>query len=192
MALTIEDKVSFFSSELSLIYDRHVREFTRLCIGHGPDYFFIDCPSSSTGKFHPLDEITADGSIIHVKKVFTMAYEMVKALECEHNRDLVMSATLLHDIRKQGIEHTGRTQFTHSDLAAQLVTEVQEATQLLTDQQYNIIRNCIGYHMGPWSNPPWKKPMSQYTPEELALFLSDFTVSKRFVSVDYRREERYL
>lgn len=193
MALTIEEKVERFAPELRLIFDKKVREFTRLCISQGPDYFFIDCPSSTTGKFHPLDELTADGVIIHTKKVFTMAYEMVKATDCEHSRDLVIAAALIHDLRKQGLTESGHTDMKrHCDLAAQLVTEVQEATQLLDASQYTIIRNCVGYHLGPWSHEPWKKPMSEYTAEELTLFLSDFTVSKRFVSVDYRREERYL
>jgi len=193
MALTIEEKVERFAPELRLIFDKKVREFTRLCIGQAPDYFFIDCPSSTTGKFHPLDELTADGVVIHTRKVFTMVYEMVKAMDCERSRDLVCAAALIHDLRKQGIVSKGHTDMAHHcDYAAQLVTEVQEATQLLDTNQYNIIRNCVGYHLGPWSNDPWKKPMVNYTAEELTLFLSDFTVSKRFVSVDYRREEKYL
>jgi len=193
MALTIEEKEASFKAELQLIYDKHIREFTRLCIGQAPDYFFIDCPSSSSGKFHPLDELTADGVIIHTKKVFTMAYEMVKAMSCEHNRDLVCAAALIHDLRKQGLEKTGYTDMkNHCDLAAKLVIEVQDATQLLSEEQYQILKNCVGYHLGPWSHEPWIKPMSDYTAEELTLFLSDFTASKRFVSVDYRREEKYL
>ena len=193
MALTIEEKVEHFAPELRLIFDKRVREFTRLCIGQAPEYFFTDCPSSTTGKFHPLDELTADGVVIHTKKVFTMVYEMVKALDCEHNRDLVLASALIHDLRKQGLTKSGHTDMQrHCDYAAQLVTEVQDATQLLSDKQYSIVRNCVGYHLGPWSNNPWKKPMAEYTPEELTLFLSDFTVSKRFVSVDYRREEKYL
>lgn len=193
MTLTIEEKVGRFAPELRLIFDKKVREFTRLCVSQAPDYFFIDCPSSTTGKFHPLDELTADGVIIHTKKVFTMAYEMVKAMDCEQHRDLVCAAAIIHDLRKQGLKQTGFTDMKrHCDFAADLVTEVQEATQLLTVEQYTIIRNCVGYHLGPWSNEPWKKPMSEYTAEELTLFLSDFTVSKRFVGVDYKREEKYL
>jgi len=188
MSKTNEDKVMYFDPELKRIYDNKIREFTRLCITQAPDYIFEDCPSSSSGKYHPLDELSHDGTLIHVKKVFTMAYELVKALDCEENRDLVLSACIIHDLRKQGVTHTGHTLKDHAGLAADLVEEVQAATQLLTDDQYDIIRNCVGYHYGPWSEPPWKKPIEKYSKEELTVFISDYTVSKRFIHTDYRRE----
>lgn len=188
MSITAEEKVEAFSLELERIYDKKVREFVKLCIIHAPDYFFEDCPSSSTGKFHPLDELGSDGALIHTKKVFTMAYELVKGLVCEQNRDLVLAATIIHDLRKKGIgEGSFHTLKNHPDHAAQLVDEVQSATQLLTEEQYTIIRNCVGYHYGPWSEDQWKKPMSEYTAEELTVYISDFTVSKRFVQVDFKR-----
>lgn len=188
MTITAEEKVAAFATELEMIYDKKVREFAKLCIMHGPDYFFEDCPSSSTGKFHPLDEISSDGVLIHTKKVITMAYELVKGLACESSRDLVIAACIIHDLRKQGYERSGHTDMKgHCAYAAELVDEVQAATQLLTEGQHNTIRGCVGYHLGPWSNDPWKKPMSEYTPEELTVYISDFTVSKRFVQVDYKR-----
>lgn len=189
MSITAEEKVTHFEQELKRIYDVKIREFTRLCLIHAPDYFFIDCPSSSSGKFHPLDELSYDGTIIHTKKVFTMAYEMVKALNCEESRDIVLSASIVHDLRKQGLTSTGHTVKDHADYAVKLVDEVQGATQLLTYEQYKILRDCVGYHYGPWSEDPWKKPINEYSMEELTVFLSDFVVSKRFIFTDYRREE---
>lgn len=182
-----EDKVKVFEDELKRIYNYKIREFTSLCISYAPDYIFLDCPSSSGGKYHPLDEISFDGTIIHTKKVFTMAFELVKGLSCEHNRDLVLSACIIHDLRKYGKENSGHTVKDHPQQAAELIDEVQEATMLLTKEQYNIVRNCVGYHYGPWSINPWKKSISDYTKEELAVYMSDFCVSKRFVNVDYRR-----
>jgi len=71
-------KSGVFAKQLELIYDDTVREFTRLCICAAPDYFFTDCPASSTGKFHPIDELGADGTILHTKKVFTVAYQLCR------------------------------------------------------------------------------------------------------------------
>lgn len=189
MSITAEEKVAYFEPELRRIYDNKIREFTRLCLTQCPDYIFEDCPSSSSGKFHPLDELGHDGTLVHIKKVFTMAYEMVKAMDCEDNRDLVLAACIIHDLRKYGTINTGHTLKDHAAHAANLVNEVQEATQLLTDEQYETLRNCVGFHYGPWSEEPWKKSMPEYTSEELALFLSDFVVSKRFIHTDYRRDE---
>lgn len=187
MSISREEKASYFVDELKRIFDRKVREFTKLCIMEAPDYLFIDCPSSSSGKYHPIDELFSDGSIIHTKKVFTMAYEIVKGFDCEDSRDLVLSASIIHDLRKKGLTDTGYTVSNHPALAADLVTEVHNANSLLTDEQYRIIRNCVGYHYGPWSEDPWKKDIMLYTKEEISLFMSDYVVSKRFISTDYRR-----
>jgi len=189
MSVTAEEKVEYFKPELERIYDKRVREFARLCLTQAPDYIFEDCPSSSSGKFHPLDELGADGTLIHIKKIFTMAYEMVKAMACEEHRDIILVACLAHDLRKYGPTNiTGHTLKDHATHGVNLVDEVQEATQLLTEKQHSILRNCVGLHYGPWTDDvQWKKPMADYTPEEITLFLSDFVVSKRFIRTDYRR-----
>lgn len=186
--ITPQEKEAVFSEELARIYDRKIREFTRLCITQAPDYVFEDCPSSTSGKFHPIDELGPDGTIIHTKKVFTIAYELVKALECENNRDLVLSACIIHDLCKQGTDKSGHTIKDHALYAARLIDEVQGATMLLTEKQHSIIRNSVAFHYGPWTDEAdGRKPIADYTPEELAVFLSDFVVSKRFIRTDYRR-----
>lgn len=185
---TPQEKEEYFRLELERIYDHKIREFARLCLVNAPDYIFEDCPSSSSGKFHPIDELSPDGTLIHTKKVFTMAYELVKGLDCENNRDIILTAALVHDLRKKGPgKGSTHTVKDHPAHAAKLIDEVQGATQLLTDGQYNMLRNCVGYHYGPWSEDPWKKPMEQYTKEEMTLYISDFVVSKRFIVTDYRR-----
>lgn len=182
-----KEKELMFKDELELIFDPKVREFTRLCVIFSPDYVFEDCPASSTGKYHPIDEICPLGTIIHTKRVFTIAYELCRGLGCEENRDLILSACILHDLCKQGWKKTGHTQRNHPALAAELVDRVQNETQLLDDKSYNIIRCCVGYHYGLWSSNPWKKPLSEYTPEELCVYLSDYVASKKVTNVDYRR-----
>lgn len=192
MGVQVEEKISTFKSELNRIFDKKIQEFTRLCLSQAPDYVFENCPSSSSGKYHPVDELCEDGTIIHTKKVFTLAYEMVKAMDCESNRDIILSACILHDIRKYGTENSGHTVKDHGSHAVALIDEVQDATQLLTKDQHRIIRNCVGYHYGPWTeDTAWKKKMTLYTPEELVVFLSDFTVSKRFIHTNYRRDSIY-
>lgn len=182
-----EEREEIFSKELRLIFDNNKREFTKLCIIAAPDYFFSDCPASTSGKYHPLDELGWDGTIIHTKKVFTVAYTLCRGLACEDYRDEILSASIIHDLRKQGIVSTGHTTKNHPELAALLVDEVQNATQLLSDTSYKIIRGCVGYHYGPWSNGDWSKDLTQYTSAELCVYLSDYVASKREVAVNYRR-----
>jgi hypothetical protein len=182
-----EDKERVFIDELKLIFDENKKEFTRLCIIAAPDYFFTDCPASSSGKYHPLDELSWDGTIIHTKKVFTTAYTMSRGLECEDYRDEILAASLIHDLRKQGLGFSGHTVRNHPALAAELVDTIQNATQLLTEESYAIIRGCVGYHYGPWSSGDWRKDLIHYSSAELCVYLSDYIASKREVSVDYRR-----
>lgn len=188
----MDDKVAVFESELKRIYNKRVREFTRLCVTQAPDYLFIDCPASTTGKYHPLDELGPDGVIIHTKKVFTVAYELCKGTDCESNRDLILSACICHDLVKQGDPPTGHTHKLHNEFGVKLIDDVQNDTLMLDEYQHIVVRNCVGYHYGPWSTEPWLKPINQYTPEELTVYMADFVASKRFVHVDYEREETYV
>ena len=180
-------KVDYFEHELSLIFDDRIREFVSLCLVACPDYVFEDCPSSSGGKYHPLDELGSDGTLIHTKKVFTLAFDMVKALSCENNRDIVLGACIIHDLVKQGFEKSGYTVSNHPDLAVTLIKDTQRATQILTDNQLELLCNCVGYHYGPWGSGKWLKPIMDYSKEELTVFLCDYVVSKRFIHTDYKR-----
>ncbi len=185
--MTLEEKVDVFKKELELILDHTIREFTRLCVTSAPEYFFTDCPASSSGKFHPLNELAGNGTIVHTKKVVTLAYELVKGLDCELARNEVIAACIIHDLRKQGLEKTGHTVPNHPESAAQLVDEVQRDTQMLPDETYEMIRSCVGYHYGLWSIEPWQKSLGEYTKEEYTVYLSDFVASKRMIDVNYRR-----
>jgi len=176
-----------FAEELKLIFNESIREFTRVCVCSAPDYFFLDCPASTSGKYHPLDELGADGTILHTKKVFTVAYDLCRGLECESSRDEILAACIIHDLRKQGLKKSGHTMKNHPTLAADLVEEVQAATQILSEKSFNIIENCVGYHYGPWSSGKWKKSLKKYTSEELCVYLSDYVASKRQVVVNYKR-----
>ena len=75
----------------------------------------------------------------------------------------------------------------HPDLAADLVDDVQEQTKILTDKSHEIIRNCVGYHYGPWGTKKWKKNIMTYSAEEMCVYTADYVANKRFVSVNYRR-----
>lgn len=185
--VSVEEKSAMFEEELSLIFDESIREFTRLCVVAAPDYFFTDCPASSTGKYHPVSELGPDGTILHTRKIFTLAYELCRGLDCEQTRDEILSACIIHDLRKQGLTKSGHTTKNHPDLAAQLVEEVQRDTMLLSDASYKLIRSMVGHHYGLWSYGKWRKPLSDYTPEELCIYIADYVVSKRCVEINYRR-----
>jgi HD superfamily phosphohydrolase YqeK len=184
---SLEERVKIFEKELDLIFDLTIKEFTRLCLLGAPDYFFVDCPASSTGKYHPLNELGSDGTIIHTKKVVTIAYELCRGLGCENNRDEIISACIIHDLVKQGWKQTGHTHKMHPLFGAQLIERVQKETNMLGDGSYEIIKNCVKHHYGIWSHSSYKKKLDDYTAEELTVYLADYIASKRCLEVYYKR-----
>lgn len=181
-----EDRLKLFSSELHLIVNPIIREFTEECLKAAPDYVFEDCPSSSTGKYHPIEELGADGTILHTRKVFALAYELSRGLDCEDFRDEICSAALLHDMAKQGLHRSGTTVREHPQIMAKLVHEVYDKgfTDKLDRTAFYRIYYGVYFHYGPWTDKSVKKPIREYAPWELCVYMADYVSSKRFVHVD--------
>lgn len=186
-----KDRIKIFKNELILINDSKISDFVKECIRISPDYVFYDCPSSSSGKYHPIDELTGDGTIIHTKRVFTLAYDYSRMLDVEHHRNEICAAALLHDLAKQGLEPTGHTIPSHPQVMANLIADLYNAEfkDRLDKDSANIIYWAVNNHYGPWSIKSNKKPLIEYSMEELAVYTADYTASKRFISVDYRKKE---
>jgi hypothetical protein len=184
-------RVELFKNELELISNPAIKDFIKACLKEVPDYIFTDCPSSSSGKYHPIEELSADGTIIHTKKVFAVAYELSRALDCEHHRDEICAAAILHDMLKQGKVKSGHTVKDHPQLMAQFVADLYKnkfkEEGKLSRESMIIIYYGIFYHYGPWTEKSVAKDMSKYSKEELAVYLADYIVSKRFVHIDIKR-----
>ena len=187
--MELKERLSIFKDELDLIIKKNVRAFVKACIAAAPDYVFEDCPSSTSGKYHPIEELGADGTLIHTKKVFAVAYEFSLALGCEDHRDEIIAAAILHDLSKQGLEHAGHTVRDHPQIMAKLIADVynDEFKDKLDKTSANLIYWSVFYHYGPWTEESARKPLKDYTPEELSVYLADYIVSKRFVHINYKR-----
>ena len=70
--------------------------------------------------------------------------------------------------------------------APELIEKIQSETELLTDKEFDIIRNSVYYHYGPWTTKSRAKPMTEYTLEELCVYISDYVASKRFLHVEHK------
>jgi len=184
-----EERLEIFKNELELINNNEVRDFACECIKYVPDYIFTDCPSSSSGKYHPIEELGPDGTILHTKKVFALAYELSRALDCEQHRDEICASALLHDMLKQGPKRSGHTVREHPQLMAKFIADMytEKFKDRLDRDTALIIYYGVFYHYGPWSSIDIRKPMEKYTLEELAVYLADYVSSKRFVTVDVKR-----
>ena len=187
--MEIKDRLELFKDELELINKPIIREFVEECLTQAPDYVFEDCPSSSSGKYHPIEELGADGTIIHTKKVFAVAYELSRGYDVEHHRDEICASALLHDMVKQGLTRTGHTIKTHPQLMSKFAADIyrEKFRGRLDKDSATMICSGIFYHYGPWSSPDIKKPLTEYTMEEMAVYTADYVTSKRFIYVDSKR-----
>jgi HD superfamily phosphohydrolase YqeK len=187
--MELKEKVETFKDELLLIFDKNIRNFVIACMDEAPDYVWKDCPSSSSGNYHPIDELGHDGTIIHTKRVFAVAYDLARGLDVEDKRDVILAAALLHDLLKQGIEKKGYTVHEHPQLMANLITKVynNKFRNLLSTDIATEIYWAVCLHYGPWSGKDVKKPLTEYSMVDLAVYIADYVSSKRFVHVDYKR-----
>ncbi|KKM97157.1 hypothetical protein LCGC14_1170850 [marine sediment metagenome] len=163
-----KDRLELFRDELGLISKPIIREFAEECLTQAPDYVFEDCPSSY-GPYHPIDELGADGTIIHTKRVFALAYELSRGFDVEHHRDEICAASLLHDLLKQGLKKSGHTVKQHPQLMAKFAADIYRAKfkGKLHKDSATMICSGIYYHYGPWS-PDIRKLLAEYTMEEMA------------------------
>jgi hypothetical protein len=185
-----EERLETFKDELNLISNPGIREFAEECIKRSPDYIFENCPSSSSGKYHPIDELSADGTLLHTKRVFALAYELSRGLDCEYSRDEICAAALLHDMAKRGLESSEHTVKDHPQIMAGLVADIykEKFRDKVSRESALKIYYGIFYHYGPWTSPNVRKSLRDYTPEELCVYVADYVSSKKFVHIDHKRK----
>jgi HD superfamily phosphohydrolase YqeK len=185
-----QEKVDIFKDELNSIEREDIREFTKYCIGIAPDYVFFECPSSSSGKHHCVEELGGDGTVIHTRKIFYVVDELVRAWDVVKYRDIVLAAALLHDLAKQGNPRNYRkhTVKDHPQIMAEMVnTAYHEAfVDVIDYETVAAIYSCIFFHYGPWTLKKNAKPMSEYSVVELLVYTADYISSRRAIHVDYK------
>jgi|GEM_PF-3964271 len=96
----IIDKLDLAYPFLNYIKDEFIRKFTETALLLAFNQFYIG-PSSTSGKYHPADEVALTGLLHHCKRVAKLVSEIGKRLGLDqHAQDEMISAALLHDIAK--------------------------------------------------------------------------------------------
>jgi len=138
------------STAVALIQDPVIRAAVGSAVEAAPKEFF-EAPSSSTGKYHPADEINPGGLALH-----SLRDVRVGELLCDYfkipegtERDEILGALLLHDIKKGGEPWNGYAK-DHGPLANRWLDEVWEHK---CDASCNHIRELVGNHMAQWNFP---------------------------------------
>ena len=134
------------AAHIAAIADEEIRETVLNSFEFVPDYFW-EIPSSSSGKYHPEDEICEGGLVVHTIKTIVVCKQMAPMLDLSQREiDLCVAALILHDTCKNGYKNSGHTVHEHPALAANLVCYANGDSPLSCE-----IGSLIKTHMGRWN-----------------------------------------
>ena len=146
-------KVDHFTHELNQIRNPKIKKFTEKAIESLPDYFF-EVGASSTGKFHPQYALGKEGLLRHTKAAVRIAIELFRVDMFKYNdnqKDMIISALILHDGGKSGIPKQKYTITEHPLVISNYIKSNDELNKILNEEQFKTITDCIESHMGQWN-----------------------------------------
>lgn len=176
-----------FNKELIQILDEEVKELILEILHITPDSYET-LPSSTSGKYHPVDELSKGGLILHVKKCFRLGIEAARRYDLKGlELDIVKAACLIHDFPHR-YEKNGKgvkTDYTHPFKNAYEIWKRYHNPLLLP------LIGAIFYHMGRWADYSCTEAkilrdlvfrLSKH-PIILAVQEADYYSSRRFISI---------
>jgi hypothetical protein len=181
-----------FAVELLYIRSLFLRDLVFKVLGRIPEYFY-EIPASSTGNYHPNYALGVGGLLRHTKAAVMIADSLFDNPSL-HNfdqdeKDIIISALILHDTVKHGVEGSRYSVTEHPLLVEQFIDkawlEGWPQSQVLMVQR---MIGCIRSHMGPWTTD--RKTQKDILPkphEEMEKFthLADYLASRKFLEVAF-------
>lgn len=186
-------KSEIFDAELALIKNENIKYFAREAIEKLPDYFFT-IPASSTGKYHP-SYTTGDGGLArHVRACVRIAFELFRLdwwKFTDDEKDLILTALLLHDGWKNGIVSSTTTNFTvteHPIVASSEIKRLFWGSGAIPDEQIEYICSGIATHMGQWNKDYRSGKEVLETPadkHQKFIHLADYLASRKCLEMNF-------
>lgn len=182
---------------VSSITSDDIRGFALSLLNKVPEYFFT-VPASSSGKYHPKNDLGEGGLVRHSISVERMLKHLLEPDEyfdfTPRQVDLLIVAALFHDCLKSGTqeeyEQGKYTKFLHPLYASNFIM----TQSVLMGFDYNdalFISSAVISHMGQWNtskNGPGKLPTPE-TPAQKALHLADYLASRKDINMEVEVEE---
>lgn len=145
-----ENRLNLFENELDLIHDTNVKDFAKEVIANADEYFF-HVAASSSGKYHPTLSLGEGGLVRHTRLVVFFADSIAKSfMMSQHDNDLIILASLAHDIKKQGNGNTHHTEKKHPIFAADYLEEIYNKYQYIYKEDLEKVQKAVRSHMGQW------------------------------------------
>lgn len=143
-------------AQVAAIGDATLRRLTQKALDAAHPLFWTE-PSSASGKHHPADEINDGGLAYHAARSGFMADLLCKHFGIKgYERDVILAATILHDILKGG---PGWTKYKYSlehgpEGAAWLKKVFADEQDPVTQRLCELVNN----HMAQWNRPVGTPP----------------------------------
>ena len=148
-----EKLISTFKSELMKIRDDEIRNATEVLLKDGHDSF-LQWPASSSGKYHPPDEIGPMGMVIHVKRCVRVAPDIARMYSLDNlGQNILISACLVHDLYKQGRDgKAGHTTKDHMLTIHEIINMTFKDLNIDEKDRFkSILANACLFHEGVWT-----------------------------------------
>jgi putative nucleotidyltransferase with HDIG domain len=141
------DAKRLYYQEINKIQDKDILNFTIYAANNAaPEFYQVPC--SSSGRFHPVEDNGKQGLLRHLIKASTVAEQFARrSMFNQYEIDMARSATLLHDICKNGHPWGKYTDYRHGIIAVEFL----KVFPLNNDTTRKIITDAIRYHMTPWN-----------------------------------------
>ena len=166
-----------FYKECQEIQNKELHNILQNTVYNIPGYFYI-IPSSSSGKYHPADELSDGGLLLHTLKTVKVAEVLAPMYSLtDYELELCKVALLLHDSCKSGkVTNCGHTEFLHPIFAAELVVESNPKNKTAKK-----VAKLIKTHMGIWTTSKYSKYKLQKPKTKLQKFvhLCDYVASRK-------------
>lgn len=188
---------------IDLIKDNQLRKLCNSIISISEEQ--LRQPSSSSGMYHPKDEICEYGQVIHIKKTAILILWAARRNADRMDTDLLITSALLHDLPKKFIfdsEILEKQDFIHSSKSKMNKNHGYDnaiyidsiAKNLNIDpEKRKILFDAISGHMGKWTpveyqDRGWNDGHRIHTSYGEYLQEADYFSTRKNVLVDYNIE----
>jgi len=164
--------------QIKEIKDPEIRTFVKTALDHAPVDFW-HTPCSGSGKYHPPENQGDSGLIRHLLKCVITTKDLCRYFGLnEEDTDIVLAATILHDIKKNGEPWKESTDMEHGLIGAKFLDQFDLKEPAKTE-----IKNCVRYHLSRFTGTKGDiERASHPTQKELIVQLTDLFCSRKYAS----------
>lgn len=174
-----EKLVTILSPEIGWINDDGIRESVITLLMDAPDNF-LTWAASSTGKYHPPDQICPEGMVIHVKRCVAIAPDIARLFNFNpYEEDILIGACIVHDLYKRG--RNSDSAHTEKEHPLAVYEKIMKLVPGSHEYKGHLANACL-FHEGKWTIPEaYKFSGGKAGVYAEAMHVVDMVVSRRMM-----------